>query len=271
MARRYVLHVPPGVSTAPLPLLVLLHGTGGGGNGMDDLTGIVAVSDRERFLVALPDGIGSRWNDPVQQKESPDDVAFLRSVIDDVSARLPVDAARVYAAGMSNGGFLSLRLACSAADRIAAVALVSATALPGFDATCDPGHPVPIIMFLNTKDRLVPYNGGQFRFPIPFVERTRVVSAEDLTAFWVENNGCEPTPSERELPDRTGADNSRVVESSYGGCAAGSDVVLYSIEGGGHTWPGGKQYLPPLLIGTTHRDIDATEIIWRFFAGHARR
>jgi len=274
--RRYLLHVPPAAKDLqPLPLLVLLHGGGGTGDRIDDLTGMIAIADREGFLVALPDGVDKNWNDgrddvrSTAHRENVDDVGFIRAMIDDVAAKTPVETRRVYAAGISNGAIMSSRLACEASDRIAAVGLVVGTAPEGFEETCRPVRPVPVIAFLGTDDPLVPYEGGPISAVLSLIDRGRVVSAEALKQFWARHNGCAEPAAVAELPDITTADNSRVVREAFGGCSEGADVVFYRIDGGGHTWPGGKQYLSPWLVGTTNRDVSASELIWRFFAAHA--
>jgi polyhydroxybutyrate depolymerase len=123
-------------------------------------------------------------------------------------------------------------------------------------------------MFLGTDDPLVPYKGGWIEAFVPFVKRGRVMGAEALQQFWAGNNGCSSGTELSSLPDLTGADDSTVTLLSAAGCRNGAAVDLYRIEGGGHTWPGGKQYLSPRLVGKTNRDISATQIIWRFFAAH---
>ena len=273
--REYLVHVPPGAGGASLPLFVALHGGGGTAERTDDLARLTPIADRDGFLVAFPQGIDKNWNDgrtgtrSKAQKENVDDVGFIRAVIDDIAANLPLDRRRVYAAGISNGALMSSRLACEAADVIAAVGLVVATAPAGFEAWCRPGRGVPVIAFLGTKDPLVPFEGGEIEAFVPFIKRGRVVSAEALIGFWVRQNGCDPAPTVTELPDVSTGDHSRVVLSEYGGCEEGAGVAFYRVEGGGHTWPGGKQYLTRWLVGYTNRDISASELMWRFFEAHA--
>jgi polyhydroxybutyrate depolymerase len=241
---------------------------------MDDLTGLTALADREGFLVAFPDAVDKNWNDgrpdvdTTAVEQGVDDVGFLRALVDDVASRLPLDERRVYATGISNGAFMSTRLACEGADWIAAVAPVVGTAPRDFESWCAPARPVAVIAFLGEDDPLVPYEGGKITGPFGFGNRGRVVSAASLEAFWADHNGCGAGPTEAALPDLETGDGSSVVRRSFAECDAGADVVFYHLDGGGHTWPGGKQYLAPLLVGKTNRDIAATELIWQFFAAH---
>jgi len=273
--RTYLVHVPAAAAAgAPLPLLLALHGGGGRARHMEDLTHLTQIADREGFLLAFPQAVDKNWNDgrtgidTRAEKENIDDVGFLRRVVEDIGERLPVDRRRVYAAGISNGSMMSNRLACEAADVVAAVALVVGTAPLGFEETCRPGRAVAVAAFLSTDDPLVPYEGGEIVAILPFIKRGKVASADDLRRFWAANNGCGQGAAEETLREKTVADNSTVVRMTHTGCRAGAEVIFYRLDGAGHTWPGGKQYLSPWLVGTTNRDIDASEVLWQFFAAH---
>ena len=274
--REYLVHVPPAAEQgAPLPLVIALHGGGGKAETMDDLSKITPIADREGFLVAFPQGVSKSWNDgrkgtgSTAEKENVDDVGFIRAVVEDVAAKLALDRRRVYATGISNGAMMSSRLACEAADVVAAVAPVAGTVAEAFETWCRPGRPVAVIAFLSTKDPLVPFGGGQIEAFLPFLKRGRVVSADAFAAFWAANNGCQGERQITELPDRVQSDKSRVVLHEFGGCEGGATVALYVVEGGGHTWPGGQQYMTRWLVGRTNRDVSASELIWRFFAAQA--
>jgi polyhydroxybutyrate depolymerase len=273
--RRYIVHVPEGLEAGrPVPLVLALHGGGGSGDRTDDLMKLTPVADRERFLVAFPDGIGKNWNDGRDDSVSEaheqhiDDVGFLRALIDELASKLPVDPQRVYATGVSNGAMMSGRLACELSDRIAAVGLVVGTGPVGLSDTCQPSRPVPIIAFHGTRDPFVPYNGGTIPALLPWKDRGRVIGAPELKSIWLRLNGCSPVATFTELPDIDPSDGTQIVREAYGSCRAGADVVFHRVEGGGHTWPGGRQYLPERWVGKTNRDISASEVIWRFFSEH---
>lgn len=272
--RSYLLYVPerPAAPAAGRPLLVALHGGGGTAEQMMAFSRFNRIAAREGFAVAYPQGVDRRWNDGRvfrgRGETDADDVAFVRAMVADIAARgTPLDRRRIFAAGISNGGFMSFRLACEAADLFAAVAPVTATMPADLGPRCAPSAPVAVLVINGTADPLVPYAGGHVR--AMFGLRGEIWSTDRTIAFWARHNGCAAPPVVRALADRDTGDGSHVIETDHGRCAA-ARVRLLRVEGGGHTWPGGAQYLPAAWIGTTNRDIDASETIWRFFASAAR-
>ncbi|CAN5891661.1 PHB depolymerase family esterase [soil metagenome] len=268
--RTYALHVPAS-RQGPLPLVISLHGAGGHGRGVEQQSGWGALAEREGFVVAYPDGIGKTWNDgradtPSRSvKENVDDVAFLAALIEDVAARGPIDRRRVFLNGLSNGAFMTSRFACERAGMVAAIGLVAGTIGPDVLAACRPARPLSVISFSGTADPLVPFTGGFVRLGI--VVRGKAASYEDATRLWVDRFACA-TPAERSmLPDRDPDDGSTARLDAYG-CPDGGAVHAYTLLGGGHTWPGGRQYLPRLIVGPVNRDVDATQAMWAFFAAH---
>jgi polyhydroxybutyrate depolymerase len=242
--RRFTLYVPEEIAS-PAPLVLVFHGFTSNPDRVADLSGMSAVADREGFAVAYPAarGIPSAWRaDTGRQGDT--DVVFVRDLVEVIGEAIPIDDARVYAAGMSNGGGMAVRLGCEAADLVAAVAPVAgAMVVP----VCDPVRPVPMIAFHGTEDRVVPYEGlGLLNLP----------DVEDLLAGWAVGNGCGPDPD----AERVAGD---VVRSTWGGCDA--EVVLYTVEGGRHGWPGSERAIREL---DSTRSIDASALIWEFFADH---
>ncbi|HLF76749.1 MAG TPA: PHB depolymerase family esterase, partial [Dehalococcoidia bacterium] len=230
-----------------------------GGNGRQQETNSHMTQEAERsgFITVAPDGTESprRWHIYGRRENGyEEDFAFVRELVQHVSSRLCIDPARVYATGISNGGGMSSLLACELNDVIAAVAPVAGSPFPG--PLCQGKLPVPIIAFHGTDDTLVPFEGGPSgRLGLP----SRGVRENQRQ--WADHNGCDLTlRSERVAPD--------VVLESYGGCSNGADVQLYVVEGGGHSWPG--SYIGS-RNGATTRSIDATALIWQFFAAHPRQ
>ncbi len=258
LERTYEFYAPTAIQPdQPTALVIALHGGGGQGRGMRRLTGFDALADEKGFLVAYPDGLNRQWNDNrefIQGKTQADDVAFIKALI--VSLKKQYSINRVFITGMSNGAMMTYRLACELSDQITAAAPVAGNLVKGYD--CKPSQPVPLLAINGTADPLVPYNGGMVAR-----ERGEVISTDDTMKFWATNNGCTGDPTEEALPDIDPTDNTHVYKRTYPACTA--SLVLYRIQDGGHTWPGGSQYLPKRIIGPVNRDIDATHVIWDFF------
>jgi polyhydroxybutyrate depolymerase len=247
--RGFRLHVPPNYEPGiPLPLVIDLHGLGSNASQQERLSQMSAKADQEGFVVVYPQAVGApaAWYTGVGA-ETIADVIFLRDLIDFLQERLAIDPERVYATGFSNGGGMANRLGCAIAGKLAAIASVSGAYLLG--ESCRPDRPLPVLAFHGTDDKVVPYEGDQFLPPV-----------RDWAAAWAERNGCEPEP---DVVYQQGG----VVGESWQGCEQGADVTLYTIEGGGHVWPGSG------LAGIAEageRGIDATDVIWEFFEAHPR-
>jgi polyhydroxybutyrate depolymerase len=261
--RSYLLHLPAsrGAGQA-MPLLLVFHGAGGEGAGIASHTGLTAPATARGYAVVYPDGVERRWNDGRRAGGGQDDVEFVRILLDSLSHELPADPKRIYATGISNGAGLAYRLVCDLPGIFAAIAPVAGAPAAGIEARCAATRPVSVISFQGTRDRLMPYEGGHVS-----IRRGQVLSAQRSAALFAEVNGCTPPPAVTAEPD-TVKDGTRVRRSAYGGCREGREVVLYTIEGGGHTWPGG----PPVgrLVGRVSRDLDATRTMLDFFDRHSQ-
>jgi polyhydroxybutyrate depolymerase len=265
--RTYVLHVPEQL-IGRVPLLISFHGHGGNGASQARLTGLDTLADAYGFIVAYPDGIKRGWNDGrPESANGADDLAFTTALIDDLEKRYPIDAKRVYASGFSNGGTFSNYLACSQADRIAAIAPVSGS-MPVVDvAACRPSRAMPFLEIAGTGDPVMPYDGGEIT--LGGLKRGNVLSVDRTAAFWAKNDGCSRDPHAATLPPVPPADETSITRATFSGCQAGSSVVQYTVTGGGHTWPGGPQYLPKFLIGPASNQLDASEVIVKFLLAHS--
>lgn len=263
--RTYRLRVPASYRKEnPVPLVFDLHGGGSNARQEARASGMVRLSDKEGFIVVHPDGIGRRWNDGRLDRDA-DDVGFIKALLDALSKEYSIDPKRVYATGISNGGFMSQRLAIEMSDRFAAIAPVAAGLGEKTAENFKPEHPVSVILLNGTDDPLVPYHGG----PVAR-SGTNTISTDDVVKTWVAHNGCSERPETDELPDTDPKDGTRVKRLTWSGGKNGTEVVLYRIEGGGHTFPGGMQYLPERIIGKVCRDIDSAEVIWNFLKAHPK-
>ncbi len=266
-------YVPKG-HDAPLPVVLVLHGGGGNGGGMEWLTrhGFNRIADRDGALVVYPDGIDKGWNDGRGASRSAadaavDDLAFLRALPAQLATLHRIDRTRLYVTGISNGGMMSYRLACDAADEFAAAAPVAANLSVELAPHCQPARAIPLLIMDGTDDPIMPWKGGTIR--VLWMARGTVLSVEDSAARWLSLDHCAafaPLPvMTADPPDGTSA-APRVAH-----CAGETEVRLYEIRGGGHSWPRGEPYLGALLIGHVSQALDANETIWSFFSQHALR
>ena len=265
--RNYWLVSPEGIDRAkPAPLLLVLHGSAGSGEDMMTVTrrGFERLADKEKFIVVYPDALERRWND---QGGTVDDVAFLLAIVDKLVADGLVDKTRVFVTGISNGGMMAQRLACEQAERIAGIATVAGGLSEPLQATCKPTRPLPVLVIHGTEDPIVPWAGGAVA---GFEDFGKVLSARETAKFWAANNRCGDGGVIAAEPDRDPKDGTRVKMEVFASCPVGAAVKLAAVEGGGHTWPGGYQYLPERFIGRTSQDVDANMLIWDFLKGGVR-
>lgn len=265
--RTYLVHVPPGYEPAkPVPVVLILHGAGTNAAITIPFTGLNAKADEAGFIAVYPNGTGNDpfliWNSGGRRGKlaegMPDDVKFIASVLDDVQTVINVDSRRVYATGMSNGGMMCYRLASELSDRIAAIAPVAGTMAI---AEAKPKRPMPVMHFHGHEDTFVPFQG-----PPEGTGRARTLKSVDKTIeAWRKIDECPEEPVVTDLPDREN-DGTTVRRKVYGPGKAGSEVILFEIEGGGHTWPG--QRSPISLIGKSTLDISANDLMWEFFQKH---
>jgi polyhydroxybutyrate depolymerase len=189
------------------------------------------------------------------KSEETDDIGFFNQMLDQLSSKFSADPSRVYAAGLSEGGFMSLRAGCALSDRIAAVAAIGAS-MPK-TMICLPSRPVSLVMIDGTSDPVVPYGGGtEHNLSLS------TLSVEDSAKAWAKIDHCGEKPVHAKLPESKGA--MEVKTDTYDGCGQAAQVLLYSVKGAGNTWPGGEQYEAENAIGKTSQDLNANETIWSF-------
>ncbi len=257
-ARRVLVSAPkPGA-----PLVLALHGRLGTPEGMAKLSGLGAYAERGGLVVAFPEGLERSWADargvtPAAAR-GVDDVAFVSALIDSLGASHGIDPSRVFVVGMSNGGFMALTLACRLGERLAGVASVTGSVSQALADDCAWPRALPVALFLGEADPLVPYDGG-----VVAGSAAKVLSAEASALFLAQKNGCVGGGVVEQWPDADPADGTRVSVTRWEGCRA--PVRLYSVQGGGHTWPGGWQYASERMVGRQSRELDATAEALRFF------
>ena len=268
--RTYGVYVPPGYTgKAPLPLVIILHGGGGNGQGTLRDSNWQQKADTENILLAVPNGLArdpsqpakfrgnpQTWNDGSGRFPQIDDVAFLDAMLDKVISDFAVDEKRIYVTGFSNGAAMTFRFGAQSKRRIAAIAPVAGanwlreTKLP---------HPVPMCYVTGDKDLLNPMGGGKISLPgaSAALNATPKPSVADSIGGWCLALGEGATFVYRE----TLKGDVRVMTN-------GKSVIFVTIPGLGHYWSGGTRNLPEAIAGPYINIFDATEFIWRFFAHH---
>ncbi len=266
LERSYSLYVPASVNwNQPVAVVFVFHGGTGNAENAIRMSGFNDVADQNGFIAVYPNGTGRLSNDKLltwnggdccgwAQEQNVDDVGFVRAIVADLQSLANIDAKRIYATGMSNGGILSQRLACEATDIFAAIAPVSGTL--NFP-TCKPSQPISVIEFHGTADQHIPYDGG---FGPESLVNVDFASVQDSVGFWTSFNGCDSQPQTDSFSD--------IQHEVWTGCAGPTSVELYTILGGGHAWPGGQGGWAGSDQPT--QTISASQLIWEFFAAHPK-
>ncbi|MBP6730527.1 MAG: T9SS type A sorting domain-containing protein [Chitinophagales bacterium] len=253
--RNFIVHLPTGYTAGQqLPLVINMHGYTSNASQQELYSKMDQTANANNFIVCYPNGIANAWNSGFTPpyNSSPDDVGFISKVIDTLSTLYGVNLNRVYACGMSNGGFQSHRLACDLENRIAAIASVTGTISELAAFNCTLSRKVPVLHIHGTQDMVVSYNGS-----------TGIKSVDSTISFWLDKNGCSTVSDVVNYPNTNTSDGSTVQRTRYTDCTSNTEVVLYKITGGGHTWPNALIDVP--TSGPTNRDFDASQEIWDFF------
>jgi len=256
------------------PLLVVLHGLGMKGADMNRFTGLAERGPAAGFATVFPDGWGQVWNADhrLSRRQGIDDVGFIAALVDRLVSEGVARAEALVLVGISNGAFFAEHLARCALLGVKGLVLVAGTTTEASrEASPRPLHPTEVLCFEGTADTSVPYGGGPIgasgllgRMAARRAgrrkgeSRPQAVAVEVVAKDWAEVNGCSLTPSVDVLPSQSG--QPLVTKLTWWGSNCPS-VVLYRIEGGGHTWPGGPQFLPARFVGPVARQLDATGIL----------
>lgn len=256
--REYLLYVPKNYDPSkPVPLVISLHGGDSRPSVQMEISQWNRVAEEYGFIVVYPSGFGAGpaiWRVTRPGASVTKEVRFISDLIDKLKRDYNIDPTRIYANGLSNGGAMAFVLSCTLSDRIAAVGMVaSAQMLPW--SWCTDHRPVPMIAFHGTADSIVPYKGGT-----SWVASISFPDVAAWTSNWAERNQCVVRPVEAPVANN-------VTRREYADCANDATVVLYTIGGGGHTWPGGEP-LPEWFAGPTNDEVDASRLMWEFFRQH---
>ncbi len=281
VSRRYAIYIPQNLGSNPVPLVFELHG---GGIYIEDMTGEsgyktpyklwMDIADNEKFIVVYPEGLNGSydkptWNDCREDcivNSNADDVNFINVLISKISSDFNIDQARIYVSGTSNGGFMAQRLAVELNGKIAAIASVAA-AKAAVSECCEPSYPISVLFMNGTDDNHMPYNGGTIGNP-PNPDHGTVLSTDSTIKYWATFNHTDTIPDTYTYPDLDPNDGGVVQRFTYKNGDNGTEVVLYKINGGGHSAPSIKEQYSDLFeqyFNKQNHDIEMTTEVWNFF------
>jgi len=309
VTRSFIVHLPKFYDKAKkYPVVLLLHPIDADGDDMARLTHFNETSDANNFIAVYPNALARRWDIGSQQQaehrprrggygrggggwpgggwpggggqrrsggqggnggngrerpQSSNDLAFIDRVLDKVEFEYSVDPARVYAVGLSEGGLIDFRLGCLMSERIAAIATVGAELPEPLSKACLPSHSIPLMMVNGTADPVFHYKGGDDR-----QLRVTTLSAEATARTWAKLSNCDEKSKHSEIPPMVSGDKQIHVDE-FDACQQGARVVLYSLDGGGNTWPRGEQYEPESKVGKVSSDFETNGSIWKFLNAYS--
>ncbi len=279
--RRYAIYIPKNIENMSVPLIFELHG---GGIYIEDMTGKsghktpyklwMELAETEKFIVVYPEGLNGvydkpTWNDCREDcivNSNADDVHFVKTLISIISSQYSIDNQRIYVSGTSNGGFMALRLAVCLSDKISAVSAI-VSSMPTVSECNNPDNPISILFMNGTDDNNMPYDGGYVSNP-PNPDHGSTLSTDSSVAFWVNFNQTETIPEHYIYPDLDIYDGGIVERFFYKNGTQGTEVVLYKINGGGHSAPSVREQYSSLFeqyFNKQNHDIEMTTEVWNFF------
>lgn len=307
VTRSFTVHLPNGYDEQKkYPVVMVLHGFDEDGDDIERIAHFNQFADANGIVAVYPNALGRKWDlgvaperqnnnfpqhhrgfgggpgmggppygggggggrrsgngghrDEVQRAN---DMAYFDALLDKVESEYSAYVTRVYATGLAGGGYMDYRLACMMSERIAAIAPVGATFPESLAKNCGPSHPMAVLMIEGTADPVISYKGSSH----PKAPAIPSLSAEESAKTWSKLDTCGDKAKQSSVPAKTSGGLETKVED-YADCQQGAEVALYSVVGGGNTWPGGEQYMPEKQIGKTSADFDADEVIWKFLSTH---
>ncbi len=267
--KRHYLVAEPSSMEGPLPVLIFFHG-GGGNAPMISRIGFSRLAEERGYLLVYPHAIRGHWQvgmtDHPKYDPNIDDLNFVQALLEQLKSQYSVDSSRIYAAGISNGGMMSHWVGAEFSEDFVAIAPVIGAIPQGLAERFAPKKQVSVLIMQGTEDPLVPYDGG----PVTIGEKKwgSLLPTDEAAQLWADHNGCGQFEVEN-LPDPAD-DGCTIVLQRWSRADRNVEVLLYRVEGGGHTIPGGNQYLPVATIGPLCHDLDAVEVLGDFFDSHRR-
>ncbi len=279
--RRYAIYIPKDIENTKVPLIFELHG---GGIYIEDMTGEsghktpyklwMELAESEKFIVIYPEGLNGAygkptWNDcrgDCMVSSNANDVHFIDTLISVISSNHRIDTNRIYISGTSNGGFMAQRLGIELNSKIAAIASIVA-AKPAISKCKTPKNPISILFMNGTNDNHMPYEGGYVSNPANS-KHGSVLSTAKTIDYWIHFNKADTVPSHYIFPDLDTKDGGFVEKFSYKNGINGTEIILYKVNGGGHSAPSIREQYSSLFekyFNKQNHDIEMTTEVWNFF------
>lgn len=263
-SRSYYLYTPKSYrSHRPMPLVLVFHGHGGSGHSIAHVSRFNNLAEQKGFIVVYPDGIDSEWRLGANSQTQVDDVSFVTALIDRIQQMRNIDSRKIYVTGFSKGGILAQALACKLPDKIAAFASVAGALPVRLKYSCQNRTPVSMLMINGTSDRSVHYQGDD-----KTQQRGALISVPATIGFWRTHDQCSSN-AVRQLSNSNRRTHTYVKTSRYSGCKGGSEVLLATVVGGGHLWPGGTSDDTSIKKFNANLGFNASQMIWNFFQRHS--
>jgi len=262
--RRYLIYIPDAYHQKQAKSFPVVFNFHGGGMTMTEqmfYTGMNRSAEKNEYVVVYPQGIKQDWNVgfDMSYQFGPNDVGYIKALLEVLLKQYRIDPARVYATGLSRGGFFCQRLAAELPEKFAAIASVGGTLPDSVAYFHQKKIPMPVMVIHGTSDEIVTYNGKDKAYK----------SADATYQYWKKHNGLETTKEYIKSIDKIKTDSTSLKILQTSGNSVG--VQLVSINGGGHTWPGAHPFNIGFSLGKTSSDIDANDLIWKFFSAHIRK
>jgi polyhydroxybutyrate depolymerase len=263
--RSYRIYIPAiNDGVQKVPLVFNLHGLGSNAFEQENYGDFRPIADTANFIIVSPNGTNvvfafKGWNTFNTIGMGVNDLDFINQLLDTVAKKYPINKDKVYATGMSNGGFMSYELACFMSSKIAAIASVTGSMTEERRTACAARHATPIMQIHGTADKTVGYDGTNYLSSIP-----AFTHIDSLMKYWIKYNNCSPTAVKTIIPNSSTSDGCTAEHYVWPGGKKGSSVELYKIIDGAHTWPGSS-----ISTGVTNQDFNACKEIWRFFSQYS--
>lgn len=276
LERNFLFYIPKKPNPNGFPIVFVLHGGGGTGEGMIYLTRISEVAERDGFIVVYPNGLENRWNDGrgitrfLTDQRNTNDVQFFRDMTRHFKSNFRVDDQRIHVVGLSNGGFMAQRILCEASDLFASGFSIAATTSVYLSKECKLNEPISIGFIFGKKDDIIPYSGGTILVPTsqelnsPRLPAGESISFLQSLEVWKKRLGCE-NESIHNIDSLKKRRDKDILKYTYQNCRRNSLLDGYLIESGGHFWPHGFYYTNESKYGYLTQDLDATKVVIDFF------